>query len=209
PPGQYGPPPGQYGPPPGQYGPPPGQYGPPPGQYGAPPGQYGPPPGYGQQPPQQYGAQQQGYGAPHQAYTPQSSRVPRDLLADWGTRVLSFLVDAAPIFILVIVVNVVGAIIGDLGLLLVLSLVLWVASLGWVLYNNGYQQGNTGQSLGKRVMKIKLVAVATGQPIGFGASFVRQLAHFLEFGIGYLWPLWDDQKQTFADKIMSTVVIKV
>ena len=26
--------------------------------------------------------------------------------------------------------------------------------------------------------------------------------------LGYLWPLWDSKRQTFADKIMSTYVIK-
>jgi uncharacterized RDD family membrane protein YckC len=27
------------------------------------------------------------------------------------------------------------------------------------------------------------------------------------FLLGYLWPLWDDKRQTFADKICSTVVL--
>ena len=26
--------------------------------------------------------------------------------------------------------------------------------------------------------------------------------------LGYLWPLWDAKRQTFADKIMSTVVVE-
>jgi hypothetical protein len=25
--------------------------------------------------------------------------------------------------------------------------------------------------------------------------------------VGYLWPLWDDKRQTFADQIMKTIVI--
>jgi hypothetical protein len=25
--------------------------------------------------------------------------------------------------------------------------------------------------------------------------------------MGYLWPLWDDKRQTFADQVMKTVVI--
>jgi len=29
----------------------------------------------------------------------------------------------------------------------------------------------------------------------------------LSLFIGYLWPLWDKKRQTFADKIMSTVVV--
>jgi hypothetical protein len=26
--------------------------------------------------------------------------------------------------------------------------------------------------------------------------------------VGYLWPLWDDKRQTFADQVMKTVVIE-
>jgi hypothetical protein len=41
-------------------------------------------------------------------------------------------------------------------------------------------------------------------------SFVRQLAHIVDglvCNLGYLWPIWDPKKQTFADKIMGTLVI--
>ena len=39
---------------------------------------------------------------------------------------------------------------------------------------------------------------------------MRQLAHLLDgflCNLGYLWPIWDAKKQTFADKIMGTLVI--
>jgi uncharacterized RDD family membrane protein YckC len=72
-----------------------------------------------------------------------------------------------------------------------------------------HKLGTTGQTIGKRQAGIKLVSEATGQPIGFGGAFVRQLAHALEFGIGWLWPLFDDKRQTFADKICNTIVIRV
>ena len=41
-------------------------------------------------------------------------------------------------------------------------------------------------------------------------AFVRQLAHILDgipCYIGYLWPLWDAKRQTFADKVIGTYVI--
>jgi len=41
-------------------------------------------------------------------------------------------------------------------------------------------------------------------------SFLRQLVHILDSlacYIGWLWPLWDAKSQTFADKIMNTVVV--
>ena len=42
--------------------------------------------------------------------------------------------------------------------------------------------------------------------------FGRDLLHILDLlplWLGFLWPLWDARRQTFADKIMKTVVLKV
>ena len=41
-------------------------------------------------------------------------------------------------------------------------------------------------------------------------NFVRQLCHYIDgiLYLGYLWPLWDYKRQTFSDKIMTTLVIK-
>jgi hypothetical protein len=45
-----------------------------------------------------------------------------------------------------------------------------------VVWNLGYKQGTTGSSIGKSIMKFKVVS-ETGQPIGFGLSVLRQIAH--------------------------------
>ncbi|MFG2226838.1 RDD family protein [Streptomyces sp. NPDC048644] len=73
------------------------------------------------------------------------------------------------------------------------------------------KEGSTGQTPGKKALSIRTVREATGQPLGFGMAFVRRLAHFLDSiacYIGYLWPLWDDKGQTFADKAVGSVVVK-
>ena len=57
---------------------------------------------------------------------------------------------------------------------LMLSVLIGLAYLMW---NYGYRQGTTGSSIGKSIMKFKVVSEKTGQPIGFGLSVVRQLAH--------------------------------
>ncbi|BBZ42738.1 RDD family protein [Mycobacterium parmense] len=91
----------------------------------------------------------------------------------------------------------------------------WLASvlgLFYLIWNYGYRQGTTGSSLGKSVMKFKVVSEITGQPIGFGKSVVRFLAHFIDAAIcfvGFLFPLWDAKRQTLADKIMSTVCLPI
>ncbi|MEU3461504.1 RDD family protein [Streptomyces sp. NPDC006733] len=74
-----------------------------------------------------------------------------------------------------------------------------------------YREGSTGQTPGKKICGIHLLREADGQVLGFGMAFVRRLCHALDgmaCYIGYLWPLWDEKNQTFADKIMHTVVVK-
>ncbi len=80
----------------------------------------------------------------------------------------------------------------------------------FAVWNFGYRQGTTGSSIGKSIMKFKVVSEKTSQPIGFGLSIVRQLAHVVDAAIcyiGYLFPLWDAKRQTIADKMMTTVCI--
>jgi uncharacterized RDD family membrane protein YckC len=86
-----------------------------------------------------------------------------------------------------------------------------ITMIAIVLWNRVFRQGRTGQSVGKRVMGIRLVEEYTGQPMGAGMCFVREIAHTLDgfFYLGYLWPLWDPKRQTFADKILNTVVVQV
>ncbi|GAA1843504.1 RDD family protein [Actinomadura bangladeshensis] len=196
-------------------------YGQPPAQpgYGQQPAQpaYGQPaqPGYGQQPPAQpgYGAPAQpGYGQEvhHHHYGSTGQ------LAEWGSRaggyIIDYLIFAGPVFVLYLLGGLLaGTGSGGASLLAVLfyliGLALSVAGGLWICY----QEGTTGQSIGKRQMGIRLVSAQTGQPIGFGMAFVRKFAHiadsFLCY-IGFLWPLWDDRKQTFADKICNTIVVR-
>jgi uncharacterized RDD family membrane protein YckC len=92
---------------------------------------------------------------------------------------------------------------------MIIGFVVMLASIGWQIYNRWITAGRTGQSLGKRVLKISLISEETGQPIGALNAFLRDLVHILDgFAyVGFLWPLWDEKKQTFSDKIMKTVVV--
>jgi uncharacterized RDD family membrane protein YckC len=103
-----------------------------------------------------------------------------------------------------VVASIVGVVSDVLGLLVLLGTL--GAYLAWFVYNL-VEQGQTGQSLGKRVVGLKLVREADGQVTGAGLSVGRGFAHCLEFGIGWFWPLVDPKKQTFADKICGTVVV--
>jgi uncharacterized RDD family membrane protein YckC len=54
--------------------------------------------------------------------------------------------------------------------------------------------------------------VPPGGGIGLGRYFVRQLLGGVSAGIytllTYLWPLWDERKQSLDDKIFSTLVVR-
>ncbi len=84
-----------------------------------------------------------------------------------------------------------------------------------LLVNLGYYvwyQGKTGQTIGKKAMKIKVVDLS-GKTPSFFTFFLREfIGKFISaiiLGIGYLMILWDKKKQGLHDKIASTVVVKV
>ena len=82
----------------------------------------------------------------------------------------------------------------------------------YFFWNFCYRQGKSGQSIGKSVLKFKVISEKTWQPIGFWLSLVRQIAHYIDqliCYIGYLFPLWDDKRQTIGDKLMNTVCVPV
>ena len=198
-----------YNPPPGGGYPPPGE---PPGGYQQPgqqPGGYqqpGQPGGYQQPGAYQQPAYQPAGGYPQPGY---QAAAASGTYATWIQRVAASLIDAAPVIGGYIVLAIIGAVLRNGIVDLLLLLIYWVGAIGWWVYNRLMTMGNTGQSLGKRVMNIKLVSEASGQPIGVGQAFLREICHILDgfCFVGYLFPLWDPKAQTFADKILTTVVV--
>ncbi len=197
--------------------PPPGSYPPPPGDY-PPPGNYPPPPPANFPPP------------PPGAYYPAVGALPKDAYTSWFTRVLAYFIDFIPVALLLGIGQGIQWVTADktcvsdsseisyniacdvqpTALGLIASLIFSLAAMAFGIWNYGYRQGTTGSSIGKAVMKFKVVGEATGQPIGFGRSVLRQIAHLVDAlicNIGYLFPLWDAKRQTIADKLMSTVCL--
>ena len=204
----YGQAPGGYGSPPpaGGYGSPPPPP-PPPGGYAQQPGGYDQSAGYGQpggfgQPgpygqPGAYGQPAGGYGAPQGGYVSQAGNY-----SSWLYRVGAYLIDIVPVWILI-----------GIGVASHNSAVYFIfvlAGIAVTAYNRWYQAGKTGQSWGKRALNMSLIGEQTGQPIGPGKAFLRDICHIVDSIIcyvGFLFPLWDAKRQTLADKIMQTVVI--
>jgi uncharacterized RDD family membrane protein YckC len=181
-------------------------------------GQQPPQPPYGSQPPPPYGTPAPaGYGQPAPAGPGYGGDQPGFFmgraLANWPQRVGAYLIDnliaGIPAFLAALLFNPEP---GEpmSGATAFVVFLLYLVSLGITVYNRWIMQGRTGQSWGKQVLKLRLVRMSDGQPIGGGMAFVRDLAHFIDAiicYIGFLFPLWDARRQTLADKIMSTVVL--
>ncbi len=166
-----------------------GSYGQPPAPYGAPGGSYGAP---------------TPYGAPG-GYQPNPYAQAGPQLAVWGRRALGGLVDfAGPAIVISILISILMPN-GGFGA----NLLSTVLTLGWWAYNSGYRVATTGYSFGHKIGKVRVVMEDTGQTPTQNVAITRALAHFLDSIclVGFLFPLWDPKKQTFADKIAKTVVI--
>lgn len=119
----------------------------------------------------------------------------------------SFWLRFAAAFIDGILLGVIGAIIrailGDVlgsGVNLLLGLA----------YSTYLEGSPSGQTVGKRAMNIRVVDISGGGSIGPGRALIRYIGKIvsgLACLIGYLWMLWDPEKQTWHDKFANSIVV--
>ncbi len=95
---------------------------------------------------------------------------------------------------------------------LLLGLVFFVISFVVLYMVKARPLSRTGQTIGKRALNIRVIREDTGQLLTGGQALGREaFAYFVSgqiFYLGYLWMLWDDQKQTWHDKVVSSVVVR-
>jgi uncharacterized RDD family membrane protein YckC len=116
----------------------------------------------------------------------------------FGAYFLDGLILAVPSVIVVLITN------QTVGNLVSIAL-----SLAYFTY---YEGGPTGQTIGKKALGIRVIDFKVGGPIGYGRGLLRTIARYLSaivIFLGYLWMLWDPEKQTWHDKIAGTVVVPV
>jgi uncharacterized RDD family membrane protein YckC len=130
---------------------------------------------------------------------PTQGRYAGSPFASWGRRALGYLIDAVLLAVIIELIHlVVGGVIVEAA-----GYVIGLALLGWM-------NGASGRTPGKRAVGIRVVRDADGRVLGGGLGLVRALCHFLDTVacfLGWLWPLWDAKNQTFADKIVASVVL--
>lgn len=71
--------------------------------------------------------------------------------------------------------------------------------------------GKWGQTLGKKLLKIKVVDIY-GKAPGYKRAFIREVVGKFVSAIvlllGYFWAIWDKKKQTWHDKLAQTAVVR-
>jgi uncharacterized RDD family membrane protein YckC len=128
-------------------------------------------------------------------------------LASWGDRALASMIDVVPFIPGIVAVEVGNS--HHWPAIIVLGYIACI--LPW-LYNRCYRQTRTGQSWGKLFMGLKLVDMSGQGTLLWWKAGLRDWAHYLDalpLWIGFFVPIFDDRRQTLADKAMRTVVVSV
>ena len=115
--------------------------------------------------------------------------------AEFGVRLAALLID-------LVLVGVVG------GVSLAFAILPFPLLFGCYVFAFWLWRGTT---IGGIVLNLK-VARLDGRPVDAATAAVRTLVAFLSvipFGLGFLWCLWDDERQTWHDKVAGTVVVRV
>ena len=89
-------------------------------------------------------------------------------------------------------------------LFLVLGLAIGVAYKPW-MWSRG------GQTVGYKVMRLKLVRAHDGGPVSGGQAIGRLLGYIVSgiFWLGFIWIAFDEKRQGWHDKLAGTVAIEV
>ncbi|MFF4821293.1 RDD family protein [Kitasatospora sp. NPDC001309] len=86
----------------------------------------------------------------------------------------------------------------------------WLVGAAW-LVTQWVIRGQTGESIGQRLVGVVVVDEDTGAPIGPARSILRGLLHVVDvlpMGIGFARPVTHPRRQTWADSISRTVVVQ-
>jgi uncharacterized RDD family membrane protein YckC len=135
--------------------------------------------------------------------------------ATWLSRLGAELIDG---FIVLLLLRIIAALLPEAFNI--------VAIGGGFVYNGMLDGGPHGQTMGKRLLRIRVIDDATGELVGVQRGFMRAMPP-LAFGVlglvsmttftvaimasllDGLWPLWNARRQTWHDMVAGTVVVKV
>ncbi|MGJ9423246.1 RDD family protein [Aeromicrobium sp. CF3.5] len=195
------------------------------------PGQQTPPPGYNPPPGE---ASAPAYEGPISNHPMQSGPPNPGAYASWGSRLGAYLIDGL-LTTLIIAVPVAAGLIwafvdsdvdpvtdeltGVNGLGILVAVLGFLAGFAFDIWNKIFRQGRRTQSIGKKLLGIKVVSLNHGGPIGAASALGRwamqvivpgaiPFAGFVYVLVDGLFPLWDDKSQSVHDKVISSVVVR-
>ena len=131
---------------------------------------------------------------------PTSGNGPSGPRASFGRRFVAFLLD----------VIILGVVQGILWGLTNEGVAYGVGTLLSLAYYTYFEGSASGQTVGKRALDIRVIDFRSGGPIGHGRAFIRWISRILSTIpclLGYFWMLWDGEKQTWHDKLATSVVV--
>jgi uncharacterized RDD family membrane protein YckC len=129
--------------------------------------------------------------------------------AGFWSRFGAVLLDGLIVAVVPVIVFIIGGVSGSDGLLVLGYVAYFAIFIAYEIYFHG---GHTGQTIGKRALGIRVVDFSTGGPIGYGRATLRVIGRWISGAVcylGYLWMLWDKEKQCWHDKMANDVVVPV
>jgi Mce-associated membrane protein len=132
-------------------------------------------------------------------------------LAGWHIRAAAFVVDVLPGLAVVTTMALVWLAVPLRTVWWWLAVSVLAAAALLTMINRVVLPAVSGWSLGRALMGIAVV-LADGDSVGVGRLLCRDLAHLLDtlsVFVGWLWPLWDPRRRTFADLLLGTEVRRV
>jgi len=79
-------------------------------------------------------------------------------------------------------------------------------------YYSYFEGSPSGQTIGKKLCGIRVIDFNGGGSIGYvraGTRYLMSIVSGFAILLGYLWMLWDSEKQTWHDKVSTSVVVPV
>ena len=131
----------------------------------------------------------------------------RNALAPWPSRVGAFALDVFPGVAVIATMALVSRTVpsGAVWWSICISVIGVVVLV--MLVNRLLLPTITGWSLGRALLGVTVVR-RDGEATGPWTLLLRELAHLLDTAsvVGWLWPLWDSRRRTFADLLLRTEV---
>ncbi|WP_152365542.1 RDD family protein [Microlunatus speluncae] len=152
-------------------------------------------------------------GSPQPVPAPGSGLPPGVESGDIGKRVVAYLIEWAAPAVIVWALSLIGALAQNVMVSLIISLVSFVAVIGWVVFV-WWSYVTKAAGPGKQLMGLQVVGFSDGRPLPWGRVILRWLITGVIAGTGVgaivliILAVQNPRRQSLADQAVDSVVIK-